>query len=87
MVGREPHRQRVESAPAGLGIEQGREGKPIRVEQAREWQDLIREVDQPVLVGPLAKGIGRIPAAEQEIGRLPGFDRGMDLDLAIIVRG
>ena len=35
----------------------------------------------------MAKGIGRIPAAEQEIGRLPDFDRGLDLDLAIIVRG
>ena len=62
MVGSEPHRQRIEGAPAGGRVEQGGGGACVRVEQALERQDLVREVNEPALVGPLTVGIVRIGA-------------------------
>jgi hypothetical protein len=54
MIGPEPHRQRVEGAAAGGRVEQSGRAERVRIEQARKRPDLVREVDQPVLVGPLA---------------------------------
>ena len=86
MVGREPHRQRVEGAPAGGRVEQGGEGERVRVEQAGERQDLVREVDEPVLVGPLARGIGRIRSRTAKSGGCPASTAAWTLAWMLIVR-
>jgi hypothetical protein len=78
MVGSKPHRQPVEGALASGRVEQGGCGERIGIEQARERQDLVREINEPVLIGPLTVGIVGI-GAPQEIGRLPRLDRGLGL--------
>jgi hypothetical protein len=44
----------VESALTEGRVEQGDEAERVGIEQARGRQNLVREVNEPVLVGPLA---------------------------------
>jgi hypothetical protein len=60
----------VESAPTEGRVKQGGEAERVGIEHARGRQNLVREVDEPVLVGPLAVGVHR-KRAIQEIGGCP----------------
>jgi hypothetical protein len=83
VVGVEAYGQRIEGASAGGRVEQGSVRERIPVEQVCERPDHVREVDEPVVICPLAVIVVRV-RAEQEIRWLPSRNRGERLGLNII---
>jgi hypothetical protein len=75
MVGRAPHRQRVQLPLPGLLIQQRPPGERVGIEQAREGSDGIGEIHEPIVEGPWRDGAAK-PQAEREVRRLAGFDAG-----------
>jgi hypothetical protein len=74
MVGREPHRQQIEAAPAGRRVEQADGLERVRIEQVRKVADSVSEVDEPAIIGPLLVVLG-VGDAEDVVRRLSGLDR------------
>ncbi len=87
VVGKPAHRQRIETALAGLAVEQGGYFDRVGIEQVQDRGEDALEVDEPVLVSPLGDPASGGASAEQEIGWLPGLQRRLGLSRSHLAAG
>jgi hypothetical protein len=85
VIGTPPCRQGIETALAGLAVEQGGGVDRVGIEQVQKRADGALELGEPVLVGPPGDPITE--GAAQEVGRLAGGQRRLGFGKDLLLRG